>query len=52
MKNKYYHYISSRIIRYTLSYIKKCLLSLYTLLLLKNKYCYYTSSHIMRTNIS
>ena len=65
MKNKYCHYTSSRIRRYTFSCIKKCLLSLYDLLyndnkhfnyissrIMKNKYCHYTSSRIRRYTIS
>ena len=52
MKNKYCHYTSSRIIRYTFSCIKKCLLSLYNFLYKDNKHFNYTSSRIRRYTFS
>ena len=59
MKNKYCHYTSSRITRYTFSCIKKYLLSLYiasyntiyTFMYNKNVCCHYIFSYIMTTNI-
>ena len=48
MKNKHCHYTSSRIRQYTLSCIKKCLLSLYIFLYNDNKHFNYTSSRIRR----
>ena len=47
MKNKYCYYTLSRIRQYTLSCIKKCLLSLYIFLYNDNKHFNYTSSHII-----
>ena len=44
MRNKYYYYTSSCIMRNTFS--------LYIFLLKRNKYCYYTPSCIMRNTLS
>ena len=55
MRNKYCHYISSRITRYTRQCITKSLLLLYIYIysyIMINKYSHYTSSRIMRNTFS
>ena len=56
MKNKYFYYTSSRIMKNTFSYIMKCLLSLYivsynekyTFMYNRNVCCHYILSYIMK----